>query len=84
MKLVDEYISQYYHPGTRKSNNKIPIKNAMNLSLHIIPFTITWVVGSTCPHLTSQDYIHYSLQHLNLTIFDWIKGLLVNLKEQLT
>jgi hypothetical protein len=38
---VDDYVAHYCHPGTQKSNNKLPIGKVQDLTLRTILFTIT-------------------------------------------
>jgi hypothetical protein len=42
---IDEYITTYCAPGTYNEGTKIPIRNVKILSLNIILFTISQVVG---------------------------------------
>lgn len=83
-KSTDEYIALHCRRGTKKSGNKIPIKDVTSLPLQTILFTITRVAGSLGPHLASKSQMKYALECLGPTIFNWCQGLLVNLKDQVT
>lgn len=81
--FVDNYIAAHYHPKARKSSKKVPIKDIVDLPLCTILFTITWVTSSIGPHLASKAHMYYTLECLNLIVFNWCTKLLVSLRHPL-
>jgi len=82
--FISDYIVEYNYLGGRKSNNKLQIKDVIYLPLHMILFTITWVVVSTTPHLASKGHIQYALECINPMMLDWCSSLLKDIKDHLT
>jgi hypothetical protein len=81
---VDQYIAAYCEDGTEKSGTQIPIKNIVNLSLKVILYMITQIVGSTSLHLASWSQMQYGIECLRPTMFDWSTMMLTCMKTQLT
>lgn len=69
---IGKYIVQYCYPHTRKSSNRLLIKNVMDLTLHMILFHINYVVISTSPHLASKGHVQIAVECINPMVFNWL------------
>ena len=80
---TDDYIDEFCRVGACKVSGKIPIKDVTSLPLRTILFTLTKLEGSTGPNLALKSQMALAIECLELKMFSWSHGLLVNLKDQL-
>jgi hypothetical protein len=81
---INEYIATYCEDGTEKVGMQIPIKNIQSLSLKVILYTMTHIVGSSSLHQASWSQMQYVVECMRPTIFDWSTTMLNCMKTQLT
>ena len=81
---VDQYIVQYRRDGARKSSNKFPVRDVMDLTLKNILFCISQVVGSISPDLATKSQVNYTMLCRDGDLYNWCATLLASMKEQLT
>ena len=78
---VKDYIVTYCKPRAQPTKyGNINIKNVTQLTLRTILFIITILEGSSTLHVARKSYMHYELECLEPTLFNWRKGVLVNMK----
>jgi hypothetical protein len=81
---MDYYVAHHCAAGIEKHSGKVSIKDVEDLSLRIILYTITHVVGSAAPHMDLQIHFQYAIECMEPRVFNWCEGLLKNMKKQLT
>lgn len=62
---MDSYVNDLCMPGTCKQSGKLPIQHVSNMALQTIIFIVTWLEGSTSPHLASKSQIVTSLRAMD-------------------
>jgi len=83
--IVKDYISTHCRPRSQPTKDgKFYIKDVVHLSLRTILFIITRLAISTTLHLANRSQMKYDLECIELTVFNWSKGVLENMKEILT
>jgi hypothetical protein len=81
---TNAYIAQFCVSGSQKEGGRIVIKDVRDLPLRSILFTITKMVGSTSPHISSKSQMAYVVQCLEPRIFNWCARFLRNVKEKIS
>ena len=79
----DDLIDKYYSLGTQPQSRKLRIQQIVNLPLRKIVYTIGKVVETRSSRLTMMPHMLYSIECMAPTVFNWSKGMLSSLKEQL-
>ena len=80
---LDDMIDRYCLLGMHAQSGKLPIKWIVDHPLRIAVYTIKKFVGTISAHLNTMAHMLYSLECMALTVFNWCKGILVSLKDQL-
>lgn len=79
---VKDYITTYCRPQSHPTKDrKINIKYVTKLPLRMILFIIARLTGRSTLHVARKSYMEYGLEYLELTLFNWSGGVLVNMKE---
>jgi hypothetical protein len=81
---MSEYCNQYYVPEAERKKGKVAIWGVTDLTLHTILFMITWMAGSSTPHMELQSYFKYTIKCTEPREFNWAYIVLCSIKRQLT
>jgi hypothetical protein len=81
---MDYYVAHNCEPGIEKHSGKIAIKDVRDFTLRNIFYTITQIVRSVVPHMDLQIHFKYVIECMEPLVFNWCRGLLKNMKKQLT
>ena len=79
--IVKDYITTYYRPRAHPAKDgNISIKYVTYLPLRMILFIIARLVVNSTLHFSSESYMQYGVECLQLTSFNSSEGFLVNMK----
>jgi hypothetical protein len=81
---TEAYVAKHYILGSRLVGGWIMIKDARDLALRSILFSITKLAGSTSAHLDSKSQLSYAIQCLEPILFNWSAWFLRNVKEKIS
>jgi hypothetical protein len=81
---MDYYVAHHCIPGAENHSGKVSIRDARDLPLRTILYTITWMVGSVAPPMDLQIHFQYAIECMEPQVFNWCEGILKNMKKQLT
>ena len=78
---IDEYITVYYYPDTKKVGIQVPTNAIQVLGLKAILLTLGRIAGLASLHQASWSLMFYVVECMRPTIYDWRTTLLSNMKH---